>query len=176
MSRSFAISHLYKTLRLAYLNNAVGLLNWKTNTAGLSAFSCLVGISKCTFFSPKWIWNWAPWSQIGVHGWKESKDDSKAADVFSAVWNVTWILIRAGVADGVILGSRGGNSANIFQKHYYGKHIWRCVRVCGCDWWQGSRRPTCTHDRGRHTPTWSWIIGNHRPRCCCGVATAYVIC
>lgn len=50
------------TLRPAYLNNTVAPLNCKTNTvrifAGLSAFSCFIGILECTFFSLKWIWIW----------------------------------------------------------------------------------------------------------------------
>lgn len=61
-SRSFAISHLYKLWDESYLNNTVVPLKCKTNTvhifAGLSAFSCFIGILQCTFFSQKWIWIW----------------------------------------------------------------------------------------------------------------------
>ena len=51
-----------QTLRPAYLNNTVAPLNCKTNTvrtfAGLSVFSCFIGVLQCTFFSLKWIWIW----------------------------------------------------------------------------------------------------------------------
>lgn len=61
---------LVATLRLAYLNNAGALLNCSANTAGLSAFSCFVGVG---FFClplnvcfPLLNLNLAPLSQIGT--------------------------------------------------------------------------------------------------------------
>lgn len=46
-----------QTSRPAYLNNTLAPLDCKTNTvhifAGLSAFSCFIGILQCTFFSLK---------------------------------------------------------------------------------------------------------------------------
>lgn len=115
--------------------------------------------------------NLVPLSRIETGSWKERKGmivrHSAAPQLFP---NVTWILIRTQLADGLILGRCGSNLANISKSINISSTLAMCKNVWVClaaEKWDPNKvkmtTPSQMWQSHMHTPSRSWIIQKALP-------------